>query len=70
VIRALCAQRQFELTAPDWARPLPLREDEIVMLLKDADSRVRSVGRYGLLLRSTDWENYPSFEEFLERCAV
>ena len=69
--RALCAQKWFERTAPKWAQPLPLREEECEMLLKDADSRLRLLGHYALSLRSTSWDcsTHPPFDAFLQRCA-
>ena len=72
VCRALCAQEWFEQTAPKWARPLPLREAECAMLLKDADSRLRLLAHYALSLRSTDWVywTHPPFDDaFLQLCA-
>ena len=66
VVRALCAQRWFEETAPKWAQPLPLRIEECEALLKDPDEGQRLVARYALMLRSTSWEcsTHPPFNEF------
>src|SRR5262245_46351769 len=63
VVWALRAREWFEHTAPKWAQPLPLREDECEMLLKDADRQNQLLGHYALSLRSMGW-NYVTHPPF------
>jgi hypothetical protein len=66
-IRALCAVRWFELEAPLWAQPLPLRQEEFEAVNRLPDQRRRPVAFYGRILRGQGWNlKYAQpFEKFL-----
>lgn len=59
VIAARCCQRWFELEAPRWAPPLPLKRDDCVALFNGVhrgNQRSMLVGRYGIVLRGMHWD--------------
>ena len=66
VAAALVARERFRETAPIWAPPLPLREDECEVLRDADDPRLNLVGFYGASSRSVnfDYEAHPRFPAF------
>ena len=69
VIAALCAVRWFELEAPPWAQPLPLKAEDGYALFNGShqgNRRSHLRGEYGLMLRGMWWDvaRAPPFEVF------
>jgi hypothetical protein len=68
ITRAMAARRWFELEAPAWAQPLPLKEEDCIAYFDEPAQcgRRRLVGRYGMRMRSAWWhrENVLPFEVF------
>jgi hypothetical protein len=63
VRQALLCRRWFELDAPAWAQPLPLKRSDCEWFLNQPNRRIRPIGPYGIMLRDHGWD-YRTVEPF------
>jgi hypothetical protein len=75
VIAALRCRKWFELEAPLWAQPLPLKLDDCHALLNGPnrnDQRLTLVSRYGqeLMGMAWDYQRAPRFEVYCAQLLV